>query len=293
MLPYEPDTLAINLCTRGRPGRMLECVRRTLPNISLNSTKLIISVDSDDSASLEALPFLPRDDRIIPWVKPREDDIGSKWNRVLEFPSSVYTYSADYCAYATPGFDRLILDAASLFPDKIGVVVNHMANASFAGIYALTHELTAKLGYFFPPYFPYWFVDHWIDDIAKLIDRISFADVHLDIAQKLPTQEMRDLAFWSTLFDALKIVRRQDARRIIDDPEFREPEWRKEILRRGYPRIEFYSQWINEGMRANPALTSVGNSTDGGDRYRRLKTRALALLADLEPKLISELQKAA
>jgi hypothetical protein len=158
-----------------------------------------------------------------------------------------------------------------LFPDGIGCVYTNMANASFARSQAPTRKLVEKLGYMYPPYFPYWFVDHWLDDIVKLIDRISFADVDVDSGPaKLPTQEMRDVQFWATFFDSQRLVRRRHARAIIDDPEFLDPEWRKEILRRNHTLVEFKSQCINDMVRAAnwPAAPS------GGPRYVRMKKLA-------------------
>ncbi len=287
-------SLTINLVTRNRPHRMVECVRRTLPNIARDDTVLMISVDDDDAPTMQALEYLPRDDRLVPWVMPREDSLGAKYNRAQAFPALVYTTMSDYCAHATPGFDQRILDAAALFPDNIGVVFSQMANFSFSGIQGMTHGLVEKLGYVYPPYFPYWFVDHWLDDIAKLIDRISFADVALDVAQKLPTQEMRELGFWTTFFDACRLLRRKAARTIIDSEDFIEPEWRKEVLRRHYPLIEYRSQWINDSIRENAAAYEAGAGAGPPDeRYGRLKRHALALLAFTADDMEAELEKAA
>jgi hypothetical protein len=287
-------SLTINLVTRNRPHRMLECVRRTLPNISRNDTVLMISVDDDDRPTMDALRNLPLDDRIVPWVMPREDSLGEKYNRAMAFPALVYTTMSDYCAHCTVAFDQRLLGAAAYFPDNIGVVFSHMANFSFPGIQGMTHGLVEKLGYIYPPHFPYWFVDHWLDDIAKLIDRVSFADVQLDVANKLPTQEMRDLVFWTTFFDACRLVRRKQARDIIDSDDFIEPEWRKEILRRHYPLTEYRSQWINDSIRENARAYERGaDAGAGGERYNRLKAKALEMMNQLSPALEEDLEKAA
>ena len=281
--------LTINLITRGRPERLVDTISRTLQHIVCPETRMLVSVDDDDLASIEAVDKFILDDRVIPCIMPREDALGAKWNRALIEPADVYMPLGDYTPMVTPGFDEKVLQAASLFPDNIGVVYSHMANASFPSIWCVTHGLVEKLGWMCPPYFPYWFVDHWIDDIARMIDRISFADMQIDTGTKPPTQELREAAFWATLFDSLKLQRRAQARSIIDSDEFLEPEWRKEILRTHYPLVEFRSQWINDVVRSWPP----GPFTDGGARYDRMKAKAMVLMSEALPQLENEMEKTA
>lgn len=281
--------LTINLVTRGRPERLLHTIEQTLPNIALDTTKLLVSVDDDDQPTLDVLSRLPRDERIIPVIRPREDALGAKWNRALLYPADVYMPMGDYTPVMTPGFDRVILDA-NVFPDGIGAIYSHMANLSFPSIWCVTHGLAERLGWMCPPYFPYWFVDHWVDDIAKLIDRISFADIQISVYEKPQTQEVREVAFWSTLFDSQRLIRRAQARAIIDDPLFLEPEWRKDILRTHHPLIEYKSQWVNDMVRSWPSSAWAEQAvTDGGGRYDRLRSKAVDMIADQLPALRMEI----
>jgi hypothetical protein len=281
--------LTINLVTRGRPERLLDTVRRTLPLLTEPQTRFVISIDEDDTPTQDIQEHLMLDERVIIDSRPREDALGAKWDRALGYPADVYFPMADYTPYVTPAFDSKILDAAALFPDNIGVVYTHMANWSFPRSQGATHGLVQKLGFMYPPYFPYWFVDHWLHDIALLIDRISFADIQVDAGIKLGTQELREVAWWATFFDSQRLVRRRQAREIIDSPEFIEPEWRKEILRRHYPLVEYKSQAINDYCRAQrwPA------TTPGGARYDRLKEKAARMMQAEHAALEQELRSAA
>lgn len=286
--------LSINLTTRGRPDRMLDTVVRTLPRMALRNTRLVISVDDDDEATKQVLHQLPKDRRIIPCIKPREDSLGEKYNRILKYPADVYMSMADYGAAVTPGFDQRILDAAALFPDNIGCVFGPMANASFSNIYGVTHGLVKQMGWLYPPYFPFWFVDHWVDDVARLIDRISFADVQFDYSSKPPTQELRDLQFWTTVFDVCRLVRRKSAQDIIRSKDFKEPKWRKKLLLGHYPLTEFRSQSINDYIRGVADAMEAGSGAGpGGARYGRLKTKALEMLMQLAPEMFAEMERAA
>ncbi len=87
----------------------------------------------------------------------------------------------------------------------------------------------------------------------------------------------------------LRLERRAQARAIIDSPDFMEPECRKEILRRHYPLIEYRSQWINDSLRVRaPSVIS-----DGGERYNRLREKAVQMMNRAMPALLAEMEKAA
>ena len=277
--------LAVNLATRGRPELAYRTAVKTMENISLPDTRFMISLDDDDEASLKffdrsSLPLYRCD---LVGVKTREDSTGEKFNRVLSsFPDAdLYVPMVDYVAQITPGWDAKFLEAVELFPDGIGVVCNHLANASFPFTMGATRKLVEKTGFLFPPYFPYWFVDHWLDSIARLLNRYSFADTHVEIYRRPvepgahPTMEYREIEFWSAFFDTGYYARRQCALNIIDSPDFTEPEWRKNQLRRNFPLIETRDFWINKTLRdATPPTVSPGL---GDDRYWRLRDRAVAL----------------
>ncbi len=269
-------SLTLTLPTRGRPDRLIATVEAALPKMVRDDTRIIIAVDDDDVATIDCLSRLPQDPRVITDIRPREDSLGEKWNRgYLYYPGDVLGYMADYGRWITPAMDQKIIDASRLFPDGIGVVYTQMANFSFPSSQAVTRKLCDKLGWMFPPYFPYWFVDHWIDDIAKMIGRISVANVQQTYEQKLPTQEYREPAFWATFYDCLRLVRRRQAEAIIWDREFDGHHWHKVMLTNNFPMHEFRSQWINDQVRQMPQGASVES---GGERYMRLRNAAIVMM---------------
>ena len=266
-------SLSINLATRGRSEIVLHTLEATLPNISRRDTVLLVSVDADDAKTVERVSCFALDHpQMLVSARPREDSVGEKYNRVLKLaPADVYLMMVDYAPHMTHGFDQRILDAAALFPDNIGVVYNYMANASFPGINAVTAGLAAKMGGIYPTHFPYWFVDHWLDDIARLINRIAFADVVIDTSLKQRTQEFREPVFWATFFDLGHLERRRIAHDIVRSPEFQEPPWRKAIDLAHHPLIEYRSQWVNAAVVED---TRHIISAPPDERYDRLKARA-------------------
>lgn len=274
--------LSICLASRGRPELLVATIKTTLKNIERDDTRLVIALDGDDEESIDACVDLDGSERNILRVsiQRREDTIAGKFNRVLtESPADVYLTMVDYVPHLTPGFDSKILDAAALFPDGIGVVYNHMANLSFPWMNAVTAGLVKWMdNKIYPELFPYWFVDHWLDDIARLIGRIAVADVVQEAEVKPPTQEMREPAFWGTFYDATAPLRRECAHRIINSPMFREPEWRKELLRGHHPLIEERGQIVNNRVRLMPGSQNLDLQDP---RYVSVKARAISILREL------------
>lgn len=272
--------LLISLATRGRPEQVVETVRRSVVNWVHPDTEMVVQVDADDTATQVAFNriALPRNVRVN--VKHREDTIAAKWNRILSEPADVYMSAADDDPYVTPAYDAKILEAASRFHDGIGIVYGHMANPSFTGIAAPTARLCEKLGWIFPPLFPYWWVDHWVDDIARIIGRISFADVRTDQSGAGHTQEMREPGWWATWFDAAYLMRRQRAHAIIRDKDFKSPRWLKDVLLAHHPMIEYRSRWVNENVRRDERLRVFSLQTADA-RYQRVKAAALAMVPHL------------
>jgi hypothetical protein len=278
--------LAINLATRGRPKLLYDTVMRTASQIRNPDTVFMVSVDVDDQPTIDMV--LPLDKaangpRLLQIdIRPREDTIAAKWNRVIgAVPlADVYMPMCDDGPIITPGFDNQILEAAAVFPDGIGVVYNRMENMSFPGIQAVTRRLVELMDdEIYVPLFPYWFVDHWLDDVAKLIDRIAYCTSDHDADTNRPgTMEMREPGWWGTFFDACHLRRRAIASRIIDAMD--EPPWRKELLRRNYPIIEQRSKLINDCVRANKELAAYAAQHPPDERYNRVRAAAVAMLRD-------------
>lgn len=276
--------LVISLATRGRPQQLLDTVKRSVANLALSETVMQVQVDIDDAPSVGiAFGLESIDARVRVNIQDREDTIAGKWNRATNLPADLYLVAADDDPYVTPGYDARLLDAAKRFPDGIGMVYGHMANASFSGVVAPTAKLVRRMGgKIFPELFPYWFADHWTDDIARIIGRISFADVRTDQSRVGKTQEMREPGWWATWFDAAYLLRRRQAHKIIDDVFFDEPLHTKDRLLTHHPLIEFRSRWINDNVRAQDRQLGAWSGLSNADaRYQRVKQRAVAMIPEL------------
>lgn len=278
--------LAISLASRGRPEQLVDTVRRSVANWTNPNTEMWVQLDEDDLPSITALEQANVHRKVHISVRPREDTIAEKWNRVLSCPADVYSVAADDDPYVTPGYDSLILAAAERFPDGIGMVYGHLANLSFTGSLSATARWCEIVGYLQPKLFPYWWVDHWTDDLAKITGRIAFSDHRTDQSRAGPTQEFREPGWWATFFDAAYLHRRREAHAIINHPDFVCNRWLRGLLLTHHPLIEARSRGINQSVRQQFGNKGL-KTTD--ERYLRVKARAVkmarALLDDPEMPL--------
>ena len=278
--------LTVNIATRGRPELLLKTAKIFLDNMVLKNTALMVSVDDDDKDTIDVLDALPSDLRVKVSVKPREDSRGEKYDRALkECPADVYLPAVDSVPILTEGWDKIILDCAKVFPDGIGVVNTPMANASFPGLQAPTAKLVEKLGWIYNHEYPFWFIDHELDDIARMIGRFVFAPVKCLQHEWRPgnTTRLRDLDFWTSYYDLMNIERRAKAREIINGKDFLSPEWLKEILRNSYQVVESRSLNINAGVRRSAKEIEAGRGDKGppDEGYLRAKAKAEQKLSQL------------
>ena len=276
-------SLTVIIPTRGRPGLLLKTVASCLHNAASYNTKVLVCVDEDDvetqTALEQALVGLKPDGQLIVSVRPREDTRGEKYDRALtEAPGSVYLLGVDAAPILTLGYDEIILNAANLFPDNIGCVYTPMANASFPSYQAPTAGLVEKLGGCYSREYPFWFIDHELDDICRMIGRYVCVDIDVDCHSMRPgkTIRLRELEFWTKYYDVMTLERRLKARSIIMSPDFQAPDWQKTMLCNAYQPIESRSYWINNNVRVQAAEIEKlrGDPGPPDEGYLRAKAKA-------------------
>lgn len=282
--------LAINLATRGRPELLMATVMQTVANIRDPNTVFMVSADADDDKTIVALEIICKNtSRVIASIEDREDTVAEKWNRVLKVvpDADVYMPMCDERPVATAGFDQRMLAVAATFPDGIGLLINYLDNMSFTSIQAPTRRLTELMGYIYPTNWPYWFVDHWLRDVSKMIDREAFVEVRMDEIARPWTQELREPGFWGTLYDALYLERNTLATGILNSKDCATPDWQRQILKGKYRLIHQYSRMVNDGCRA---MTQYPN-LEVDERYLRMRRKAVTLMEELTPKIKADIER--
>lgn len=274
--------LSINIQTRARPEALAHTLKHTLPNIGSPHTRVLICADEDDKATIDYLKSANfQDDRVTVSIKPREDTRGEKYQRSLtEAPGDVYLPHVDSVPILTPNFDLHITKAAKVWPDGVGCIYGPMANRSFPGFLCPTAKLVEKLGYIYSPEYPFWFIDHDLDDICRLIGRYAFVPVKADYQTGRPgkTWRMRDLTWWCNYYDASSYRRIMLAHNILERLDG--PAWQKAMVKSWYPIVEQRSLAINDGVRGNALFTEAyrGDGTQPFDmeKFQEMKAEGKA-----------------
>ncbi len=288
--------LVISLATRGRPQQLLDTIQKDIATLGQNNTVLMVQVDADDQPTIMMLRNMALDKRVQVSVKDREDTIAAKWNRALEEPADLYMIKGDDDPLTGKNVDSKLLDAAMVFPDGLGMVYGHYANLSFPSVMCLTAGMTEQLQCIMPEHFPYWFCDHWTDDIARMIGRIAFADVRTDQSQAKPTQECREPFWWATWFDAAAELRHAIADNLIDLLKDDEGDgWRKKMHRANFPWIDMRSRMINDGVRMNARQLEWMSGQPlslKDERYQRVKEKAIARVPEMLALMANKVEAA-
>lgn len=280
-------SLTVVIATRHRPELLHRTITTVLANITLADTRLMVACDLDDEVSCDAVGLF---NEALLSIAPREDSPGAKWNRAISVcPANAYYAMVDHSPVVTLGFDKLIHEALAKFEDGYGYLGGPLANLNFPSAQIVTHKLAVAMGGIYPEHFPYWFIDHWLDDIAQMIGRRGYVPIEIDVSRRPnKTMELRDLYFWATLYDCLASERRRTAAGLIfGSMDFATPPWLAAILYQGWPQIDRRSFLINQGCRsyAKQMEAERGTRSPPDERYLRLKARAEALIKGAYPQL--------
>lgn len=266
--------LTIGVATRGRPKLLRWTVEETMKNIRAD-TRVVVLADEDDVVTSDVC--LPAG--VTVHVAEREDSVGAKWNRLMEVaPADIYMPMCDYRPQITPGFDEKIIEALEIFPDGIGVAYQHLANLSFPSNQAVTHKMAELMGGIYVTCFPYWFTDHWLDDVCKMTGRYVFSDGDTVVGKRENgTQDFREPYLWASLYDALQDEREAMAQKILDATV--EPYWRKQQLKATWPLIHERSRMINNMVR------QMKGNAPWDERYKRIRASGIEKLQSIYQSL--------
>lgn len=205
----DPDFISIMLLTRGRPDafiQMLASLARTAKRKDL--IDLWAYVDDDDptveelkALDLGALAGFP----VNFLARPRPVTHGEAFNELWRGTTTnagIYLAVADDYVMETTHWDESIRLTFTAYPDRL--VLGRVQDPQLPDkllIMAISGEWANELGYLIPPYFPYWFGDRWMEEIATLAQRLIYLDVQMkQNGGKGRTQRMRNLTFWTNFF---------------------------------------------------------------------------------------------
>lgn len=196
--------ISVLLPTRGRPLQLRHALESLLVSPSRNF-EVLVGCDADDP-DLPEYGSIQTDGRAKWHIQSRFGTLADKVNSLAERAHGGLLFQ--FVNDMTIG-DRLWVD------EIMAAVDRHPEPAIFysfvgqdegkASLPILRREMVTDLGWFCPPWFPFWWSDSWMTELVRMSGRgvgIDLSIQHQDGAGG--TQGLRDLAFWHHFFEATR-----------------------------------------------------------------------------------------
>ena len=219
-----PGELSLLIATRGRPDMLAEVFASLRANTTRkDKTALWLYVDDDDQVTREAIAQGKFCDVGFPvhWhIAPQTATLGEPHEALLKAlgrTSEIYMLGVDDARFDTPGWDEVIRAKFREYPDGILLAFAYDPMTPDAATYAIMGWGWIQVqGRMFPGWFPHWYEDTWVDQVACLAGRHVRLPVLLyPIGGKGPTKRMRNCAFWTRFLQVTLDERKQSARKLI------------------------------------------------------------------------------
>lgn len=269
--------IALCIASRGRPDSLRKAILAMDRLAVLDDTLIIVALDDDDKTVCEA-PVTKH--KLIWSVGPREDSLGEKYNRCRNLTDAdVCVLACDDGEITTQGWDKIIAGYAGLFSDGVGVIEFGKSGA-LPCVIAVTKGMSDRLGFFCPPYFPVWFHETWINEVALLCGRLlTVSDLDYFEYPNRKTQNIKSVGYWAEFFDRTRPWREKAADTIARELE---APYRVIQLRGMAPQYRAFFEQRNSVLRDPSRAQAIENHYSLGDadmaRHDRLKKQAETLL---------------
>lgn len=149
---------------------------------------------------------------------PRPPTLGEKLNVLArEAKGDILWFIAQDYEMVTPDWPEKFRAAVATLPNGVGVLYPKDAlHADHAAFPLITRTMMETVGNFMPPFFPYWFIDTWWDEIGILLgvkQEIGVEVKHQGDRGK--SHSLVDLKFWAEVFDVTRHLRISDTVRLL------------------------------------------------------------------------------
>jgi hypothetical protein len=227
-----PGEICLIMATRGRPEMLAE-VFAALKTHTAQKEKvsLWLYVDEDDSITRKAIDDgqLSDADVQLHWhIGAQTSGLGEMQQMLWQVSgrtAEIYMVLGDDICFDTPGWDNVLREVATKFPDGIFLASPHDPMTADTCTYPVFgwHWLET-LQQLFCGHFPFWYDDRWVHQIGEMAGRYAWLPiVVLPVRGKGRTRRMRDVPFWARFFQLTLDERKVSAKKLIDamnlDPE--------------------------------------------------------------------------
>lgn len=219
----EAKLISVIIPVRGRPEETANCIRSFLETAGDDQRiEIILAVDRDDDegqgwhAAFHGKPpnFTDTDPRVRAFLWDRQPTLGDKLNRLAgEAKGDIVFFLANDYRMTTPEWPAIFRAEVAKLPNGIGVIYPHDdEHVDHSAFPILTRAMLDCVGYAFPPWFPYWFVDTWWNEIGIVLgNRREIAVEVKHQGERGKSHSLVDLTFWATFFEETRPMRARDA----------------------------------------------------------------------------------
>jgi glycosyltransferase involved in cell wall biosynthesis len=273
-----PD-ISVLIPSRGRPSKLARCLKSLGTH---ENVEVLIATDVDDCSEYASVI----EGYGQHFIAPRPKTLGVCINELAaKAAGNLLFFLGDDYVIEAPDWPERIMRAARKLPDQVGVLYPRcVSHPGFANLPVISRRTYNALGYYMSPYFPFWFIDTWWEEIGIFLD----AKIEIDLDATLPdgkgdTHGLIDISFWASVFDATRIMRVRDAIKLAKlvtnekDPRFqsfiRALPWREATCAQNVTHLRA-PQFIQAWQGRSDAAPSK--------RYATVKLEAETLMAQLE-----------
>ncbi len=288
-LRHETPLISVLVPYRGKPDALAACIKSLLATPDAR-IEVLVAYDDDDDTRQMALGLTREiwdgshigailDSRLRSCLWERPPTLGEKLNKLSrEARGDILWFIAQ--DYTIEGIDwpTRFREAVQALPSGVGVLFpkddQHPDHASFP---LITRQMMEITGFFMAPWFPYWFIDTWWDELGVL------SGIHREIDVTVQHQGsrgrsigIRDLKFWLDFFEHTRVLRAKDAREMCKIAGL--------DVSQLVPRMNECGARI--GKLHDPAMIAAWEANSEGnlaDSYAETKEAARVLMESLKP----------
>lgn len=222
----EPDLITVLCPTRSRPELLDKAValidRHTSRKDQVN---ICLLVDNDDlpTCSLIHSGWSEKFDiKVSCLIDDPTITLGDGLNKLWQSAPNggIYVYMGDDHQMLTSNWDLTLRDTFDSGPKDrclIAQIRDLRRTSEDLIIWAVTAEWLNTIGRFVPPYFPFWFIDMWVDHVSIMAGRKVKSGIEMESVggEGHGTQNLWNLAYWYRFFHLLLFERVQEAHKIL------------------------------------------------------------------------------
>ena len=211
------ELISVLIPERGRPLMLFRLIRSLFDTAGEDKGfEVLVAIDEDDPewATMDE-KYEASDGLVRYFVWPRPKTLGEKLNMLAaQAKGGITWFIANDYVMLTHGWPQIMRDAVAALPNGIGVPFPkdslHPDHASFP---IISRKMIEAGGMFAPPWFPYWYVDTWWDEVGLLLGVRPEIAVEVSAPEgRGKPQGLKDVTFWATFFDRMRRYRVRDAR---------------------------------------------------------------------------------